>query len=694
MWGSFIIACIVGLVIIFAPGALMLRSLHFSWTNALACAAPVSAALVTVAGALCQRIGAAGAPLVAIATLALTGVVCALCFGIPVLRARRCGRSAERPEANPVRWRSIALYAAVNMALMAYLYLRCLASPESVISFGDNDYHLTVVKAMMDSGSFSTLAVSQYPTTLASGEVPLLDTGYYPAGWHAMTALVGSLANISAPMAENVSLFLFTAVAFPLGALALLQRVFPQNRSVVFWGAFAVCACVAFPLRPLLVHQIYPTVAGFACMLAAVSLFFAGVKRQLPKGARWRFALAFALAYIGLAVLHPGAFLAATVFLFVIMLFIVIVPAARSIAMKRGGGARGNALIGLFAVAWALLGIVAWLVLLDSAALYSTTHFLWEWTVPAWKALTLVIDLGLCLGAPQYVLAVLLWCGFGLCFKHREYLWLAVSALLFCLIFFANAAGDPTVKRLFAGFWYTDPERTAALVAVAIVPLTAIGLSLAAHLVAWLLGKAVPSWRDAAAMPKAQIGIAGAIVLALFLPLNYLAHLVPLPLPGLDGASGFSVTRYALRLESDPETVLIYDADEHAFVDDVKELLDDEDELLINMPYDGSLYAYPVDDLNVYYKSHLERSQETEASATIREKLDEIATDDAVRDAVQQTGARYVLKLHQNLASNFDRNQWKPEEWTGFDDVDDETPGFETVLAKNDMRLYRIIALD
>lgn len=696
MWGAFIVTCLMGVLVIFLPGFLMLRTLRFSLTECVVYAPPLSITVITLAGVICHALGGNGILPLIVGSLILTALFCgcALCFMRFGGHAERLGRLPSSNGEGALSWKLIVLYASVNVVMMTYLYLICIGSPDAVISFGDNDYHIAVVKGMMDGGNFSTLNVSAYPDSLSSSEIPLRNEGYYPAGWHVVTALMGTLADATAMTSENASLFLFTAIVFPFGVLALLHCAFPKNRAVVFWGAFAVTACVAFPLRPLLIHQIYPNVAGFACIPGVVALFYLVVKPYATN--RLRSLAAFCIGFVGLALLHPSSVFACGVFLYALIGLVALPQLAAILERRRNGRMTRTAWNVALFVAWTVLALAVWMFVLELPALASTTYFLWDWTVSPANALARTLTLGVRLGIPQFMLAIMVWLGFGWCCKKRTQSWLLLSAALFCLIFFANAAGDPTIKHLFAGFWYTDPERTSALVAIAIVPLAAVGLSATAKFVgrtiermgtrfAWKRLQQGSLWTQAAVI---------VIVLLVFMPLNYLSSRIPLPLPSCDGVSAFSVTRNALRVESDPANVLIYDADEHAFVDEVREALgDDANALVLNMPYDGSLFAYPEDDLNVYYKSHVYNDLETDGSALIREKLDEIAVDDAVRDAVEATGARYVLKLYQDPASNDDRNKWKPEEWTGFDELTDETPGFEVVLANGDMRLYRITAL-
>ena len=82
-------------------------------------------------------------------------------------------------------------------------------------------------------------------------------------------------------------------------------------------------------------------------------------------------------------------------------------------------------------------------------------------------------------------------------------------------------------------------------------------------------------------------------------------------------------------------------------------------------------------------------------------KYDSISYDDRVEEAVKNVGAEYLLLLDQgrwynpsdpysNFFFTYDDNSL----WAGIDYVRDSTPGFEVVLARDDMRLYRITAID
>ena len=53
---------------------------------------------------------------------------------------------------------------------------------------------------------------------------------------------------------------------------------------------------------------------------------------------------------------------------------------------------------------------------------------------------------------------------------------------------------------------------------------------------------------------------------------------------------------------------------------------------------------------------------------------------------MKSSGAKYLLYLDETIhIGSFDESEWE-----GILSVTDETPGFETVLADGNMRLYRI----
>lgn len=97
--------------------------------------------------------------------------------------------------------------------------------------------------------------------------------------------------------------------------------------------------------------------------------------------------------------------------------------------------------------------------------------------------------------------------------------------------------------------------------------------------------------------------------------------------------------------------------------------------------------------MNVYYKS-CRPSEESLESEVIRARLNQIAPDCRVQQAVQETGARYVLllggvdqsaeDLYTPLATHHESM------WSGLI-ITDDTPEFRCALADEELRLYELI---
>ena len=181
----------------------------------------------------------------------------------------------------------------------------------------------------------------------------------------------------------------------------------------------------------------------------------------------------------------------------------------------------------------------------------------------------------------------------------------------------------------------------------------------------------------------------------------FLANYVPSLFSPRNDVHAFEHVRNTIawqNLTSRTDEYYLYTSDERAFVRRVKDVVP-ESSIILNEPYDGSVYAYGADSLNVYYRTFAEygySASESDTSATIRESLSRIASSDEAKSAVEEVGAQYLLLLdvgHEDL-SRLTMISYHEEAWRGMDDITDDTPGFEVVLSEGDMRLYRIIALD
>ena len=146
--------------------------------------------------------------------------------------------------------------------------------------------------------------------------------------------------------------------------------------------------------------------------------------------------------------------------------------------------------------------------------------------------------------------------------------------------------------------------------------------------------------------------------------------------------------------ENHSVNICIMDEEEELFLEKVSDTISNDD-LIINIPDDGSVFAFGGYDLNTYYRRSgvAAIGAESEDSKIIRLGLNEYANNLDVKEAVERSGAKYLLVLDQGEDKEGDRywfGHYNSTEWVGIDAITDETPGFKVVLAEGDMRLYEI----
>ena len=266
--------------------------------------------------------------------------------------------------------------------------------------------------------------------------------------------------------------------------------------------------------------------------------------------------------------------------------------------------------------------------------------------------------------------------------KKQRLAWIVVSYALAAGIFVAAASlGNCWLKHFLAGFWYTDPYRAAALVGVSGVPLAVAGLYALVRIVQKILATLRPAHAE-----SRQNKIAAGIVIALVCVAIY-SPVAPGNLPFFKHVQNITATHAGREID------VPYTDTEKNFVDRVNELID-EDDVVLNLPYDGSMMAYGLSDLSVYYRSiaGYGRASESEQGALMREQLSSLATNEQVQEAVRETSADYVLIMANGEDQLNFTSAYDPELWKGIESINENTPGFELVLSEGDKKLYRIVS--
>lgn len=693
--GELVFPSLAAAAFLFLPGFLLLRGLRASWKASLACA-PFLALLAY--GALGVVYGEAGLACswdnVFLPVLLSSAGVFALGSAIFWARARRAPAALRpkslldpSPGARPAADAALAaLYAVVGLAVLCLVFLAPLGDPTHFIQIIDNVHHLGAVRTFVESGYWSSLHSSLYGPGEASIN-PTPSSSFYPSAWHCVAAMVAEASGCGPAVAVNAVNAVLASVAYPLGMFLLVRTLFPQDAAVAALGAFAASAFGVFPWRLMSFGPIYPNLAAFAIVPAAASclVMALGDGRRAPE--RLLGALAFLAALGAMALTQPNAVFTSAVLLAPYCAHRVWRACLRLRAPRAARAALGAAATLAFLVAAALL----WLALYSAPFMQQVVTYDWSATrLPAEEALSRVATFKFGALPAQPLLAALAAVGLVRCAASRERRWLAASALVMCAILVASLSASWTVKHVLAGFWYTDSYRLGASVAMMATPLVAWGLATAGDIAGFVAGRLL----GAEGARRAGRALACALACAAFAAAAYL------PCLEWDLRGGKAWRTDALSADSryirndcgDPSESF-YSARERAFV---RRALDavPEGSLVVNMPFDGSAYAYSADGLRTYYRyiSGYDGQGETAQSVVIRTRLADVAADEAVRQALRDVGADYLILLDRDVNPELAMSAYAhdPQGWVGVTSVADDTPGFEVVLAEGSMRLYRI----
>ena len=670
MWTTFLLCCVALLILLYAPGAVISRAVGLSAFEVAVLAPLVSVFLCAVLGIFLDLAGLKGTYPVLCGILAVT-----LLFAL-MLFARAGGRSGFK------QWRinrecaiEVAISVLVCIVSMIFLFVRAIGDPSSFLEFADNAFHLNVIKAMVDGGSLSVFHVTQYSAMPSADQAPYsIDGAFYPAGWHILVAMVCSATGAPVSVGENAGAMVFAGFVFPVGMSLLLKSIFPGRRGIAAIGSLAFCACAAFPFAPLVVHQIYPNFAAL-CSLPGLIAFFAmringacGVSDMVK-------AIALLLVPLfGCAILHPNAVIA---FFVMAVSLLVLYPWGRLVADGKFHVAV-RALIPLATVAVFACG---WFFLMDAAIFSSVTSFLWEWTVSPADAFIKAVSFGFVLGIPQVPFAIFVAVGFVVCARDSRSRWLCLALVAFLAIFFFNACGDPGIKRLFAGYWYTDAERTAAVAALAAVPCASVGLYSLVECVQRRTLCIVDARKHGFVFSAAM----SCIAMVLFCAVSYMTYF-----PFSENPTAIGFRRYELHYASAADCKSFFTKDEIEFCDKVKGIVGDD--LVLNMPQDGSLFAYSICDLNVYYKSYV-ADDDSASSQLVRGRLSACKDDETAKNAVEATNSRFVMLLDRGDEAKANSALWGDFSdlgWEGFKNLDGND-SFRLVLEDGARKLYEIV---
>ena len=681
MWTSFALSSVVLLVLLYLPGSILAHSLTLSCLDSVAVAPVLSVALFAVLGVILGWLGLSGSVATAL-ILVLPLIISALALA---LLPKIGTRNVENRHCSSTKtdWALLAAFVAVSVVVSTAFFLKSLDGPASFSQQTDNADHLAKIIEVARDGNYSMLKSSVYsPEYVGTSLVPATTLRYYPNAFHVVTSFLVSILGVSAPLAENCTLFVFSSFVYPSGMYALLRTLFVNRRSVLVCGALATASFAAFPLGMMYFGAVYPNVTAFCCVPMVCLLFIKVInllgEQTLTRGALLCSALVFFVACIGAAALQPNAVFTAAVFIMPFCCYKIYAWLRGKFPDARRVPVLGSLLLGFcFAIVWYVLYKVPFM--------QSVVQFDWPATSgnPV-QGFYDVITLSLRYKVPQLFLSFLVLLGIVRAFSDERLRWLAISFLLMCLIYFAGDSFNSEIKHLLTGFWYTDQWRTAASVAIMGVPLAALGIETCSYRMARAVGGV--SYRFGEKLCAPVVILLGAMAVVIFQPQNYI---------GIgSNTSAFGKVSDNLAIENSLDDGKPYTSQERKFIEKASEIIGDD--LVINMPFDGSVWSYFDGNLvNPYYRAYSISAESTE-STIIRTRLNDIDSDEDVQRVVEATGAEYVLQLPLNAYEGDGDAMWSlhgefsKSAWAGLTADLDGISSFDLVLQEGEMRLYRI----
>ena len=663
-WISFLLSTAFCLLVFCLPLPMLLK-LGRSFVASAALSPLISIAFLCAIGVL---FGMAGIHISGI------GMLLALSFVCAVLYLAVC-RLSPKSNIESSDYFPLCIYLLVGVAVCSAFFVLPLNGPDSFVQYSDNIAHLSRIQTMVDDGVYSILESGSYPLNLPGSQIPVdSGRGFYPAGISVLSALLSSSLNITIPLAQNVVIFVFMAIVFPLGSCYFIGKVFDGDRTSIIIGAFAIYMFAAFPFGLLLYGPLYPNLVSMCCVPAVAGSFMDVVAPGVNWSRRALLGAIFLTCSFALCALQPN-----TVFL----LAIILGPYCCSVIYRQvltllNGNRFARSVAFVASSFFAVFAMGVWTACFLAPSFQSVVTFRWEslYTVP--YAIWSFFSFGLRRNLPQYVAAVAVIFGLVSVLSDKKRRWLAYSFGLMGLIYIVGISTEGVLKQYLAGFWYTDPYRTSASVAIVAAPLALIGLRRVFSVIELAGG-----YRQVRS---------NSIIVVLF-GLFVLGANVFFPNFGYP-KKAFGEVYYELTHLNNLDDDKLLNYGESKFLKQVHNVVGND--LVLNNPFDGSVYAYPLFGMNVYFKS-INFNGETEDAVIIRESASDYGVDPKVTSAIDRTNARYILVLDKSnyisMSESLLYSQYTLypfQQWTGFEDIPVDSSRFSIVLDDGKNKLYRI----
>ncbi|MCR2764611.1 hypothetical protein NQ152_13955 [Microbacterium sp. zg.B48] len=606
-WFAFMWAAVATLLLLGVIGVPLARIIGLRGFAAIAIAPAFAVTVVGLAAVVAPWIGLRWSVLpVLLVAIVLGGALFAVRY------ATRRWEPARAPRRPFDAWLLLAVVVAA--ALLTYRVTVIVGSPENISQTFDNIFHLNGIRFVLDTGNASSLWL---------GHMTNPDGGlaFYPAGWHALVALVVQISGVAIPVAVNGVTVVVSAVLWPLGVLLLARTLFGRSHVLAVSTGVLAASLPVFPILLMDYGVLYPYQLGLALLPAALAatlkaLGLVGGRRTAPGQLWWTVAVLGCLP--GLALAHPGA---------IVAWLALTAPMAVAFAVRRLRSAKSTLMRWVVVVSFAVyLAIGA--VLLDTLRPPLEARG-WPPQMSMLDAVWDVLTISAWYHTPALLAAVAVAAGVVWAIIARSAPGLIALGMyvVVAILYLAVAALPlPALRDALTGGWYNNLPRVAALLPFVLVPLGAYG---AACTWSWL-GRRRRVNKLSRALPRGLKGAVGIAATALAVLGLQVSSLSPVWVAEQWTGSVFIMGPDSPLLSSD-EAELLSRLDEHV----------PAGVAVAGSPWTGASLAYALADRPVLMPHTLmEISAELRA---VNEGLSSATPDGATCRAIDDLGVGFVL---------------------------------------------------
>ncbi|WP_449373493.1 DUF6541 family protein [Arthrobacter psychrolactophilus] len=341
-------------------------------------------------------------------------------------------------------------------------FTQMFIAPENISQTYDNVYHLSAVRAILETGNGSALSIG---SVVQNGP-----SGVYPFAWHNVVALVVEITSVPIPVAVNAVNIVIAAFVATISGMYLASRVAGTRPAVLLMSGILAGAFGAFPYTSVGWGVLYPNFLAMALLPVFIGLVADILKISVsPRPTLLLGVVVLVLALPGLMLAHPNMVMALGAFTVPLLIFWLF---RRWRARRDGKLSQGLLnLAGLGVVVYLVVFVLAWDRIRPSVA---GSHWPPTQTIPvALREALATSPLDVPLSWPILILTIL---GIAaVCMDWRR-LWI-LGAYAVNVVFFVVVTSFPAeaLRYSITGVFFNDSNRLAALLPAIALPLTVTG---------------------------------------------------------------------------------------------------------------------------------------------------------------------------------------------------------------------------